>query len=136
MAVPMLETAIEVLFGSESSSGSEHRLVNAITTFYDRAPDELIHPHSQITVKQLARELVRDRSRILHGPWSTLTTYLHESRPSLAEFARFFLANFAVGLDKYCREFEPEDTTKSFLAWVEKWRREDAKRSELDASHS
>jgi hypothetical protein len=136
IAVPMLETAIEVLFRSESGSGSERRLVNALTTFYGTAPDELIHPHSRITVRQLARDLVRDRSRILHGTWSTLATYLHESRPSLSALARFFLANFAVGLERYSREPEPDDTTESFLVWIEKWRREAAKPAEPDASLS
>jgi hypothetical protein len=135
IAVPMLETAIEVLLTSESSSGSESRLLHAIRTFYGRAPEETIHPHSQVTIRRLVRDLVRDRSRILHGTWSTLATYLHESRPSLLGLTRFLLANFAVGLDRYVCEPEPEDTTKSFFAWVERWRAA-AKESESDAGCS
>lgn len=122
MAVPMLETAIEVLFRSVSTSGTEQRLLNAITTFYGRQPDEFIHANSRITVKRLAKDLVRDRSRILHGTWPTLTTYLHESRPSLTEMARFFLTNFAVGMDDYSRDPEARDTIESFFVWVDAWR--------------
>jgi hypothetical protein len=132
IAVPMLETAIEVLFGAESGKGSESRLLDAITTFYDRQPDDFIHTHSRVTVNRLAKDLVRDRSRILHGTWPTLTGYLHESRPSLAGMARFFLENYAAALDNYCRDPEAKDTTEALFAWVKKWR-EAAKRSEARA---
>jgi hypothetical protein len=126
----MLETAIEVLFRAESSTGSESRLLQGIAAFYGRQPDEFIHANSRVTVKRLAKDLVRDRSRVLHGTWPTLTAYLHESRPSLAGMVRFFLANFAVALNDYCHEPEAKDTIEGLFDWVLEWRRQMARRSE------
>jgi hypothetical protein len=77
---------------------------------------------------------VRDRSRVLHGTWPTLTGYLHESRSGLAGMARFFLINFAVALDDYCREPEAKDTIEGIFARVNEWRRQMAGRSEGGAT--
>jgi hypothetical protein len=43
IAVPKLETAIEVLLRSESSSGSTTRIIEAIGAFYGLKPDQLIN---------------------------------------------------------------------------------------------
>jgi hypothetical protein len=122
IAVPKLETVVEILFRSESTSGSESRMIRAIKTFYGLESDQPIGPSSQTTVKAFAKGFVRDRSRILHGTWSTLWSHLRDSRPSLALLAKGLLANFTVELDAYAGEMTAKDDTQSFLDWVENHR--------------
>ncbi|HZZ61224.1 MAG TPA: hypothetical protein VFE63_08630 [Roseiarcus sp.] len=72
IAIAKLETALEVLLGSESSSGSQQRMLDILSGFFDLGPDDPIAPGSLLNARQFARNIVRDRSRILHGTWSTL----------------------------------------------------------------
>jgi hypothetical protein len=119
IAVPKLETAIEVLLRSVNSSGSESRLIRAIKTFYGLEPDQLVHPQSQITVKQFAKRLVHDRSRILHGTWSTLTSDLRSSRSSLTGFVPGLLRKFTLELDAFETEPLAKNDVDIFLNWVQ-----------------
>lgn len=118
IAVTKLETCIEVLMRAEKTSGSERRVCEAIAAFYGIAADELVSPQSQLTVKQLAKDLVRDRSRILHGTWSTLTHSLRLSRLNLETFAGSLLANYTVGLDLYKESVHATDALEPFLAFA------------------
>jgi hypothetical protein len=119
IAVPKLETAIEVLLRSESTRGSKQRVVKAIQVFYGKKADEFINPHSQTTVKQFAKRFVEDRSRILHGTWSTLNHSLRGSRSSLTMVARDFLIYYSVFLDKYLVSQMPSDDIENFLNFIE-----------------
>jgi hypothetical protein len=56
IAVSKLETAIEVLLCSESTKGSKARLLSAIHAFYGKLSNELINPHSPVTVDQFVQE--------------------------------------------------------------------------------
>jgi hypothetical protein len=56
----------------ESTSGSKARVLKAIRAFYGLTKDQFINPQSQLTVEKFATGFVTDRSRILHGTWSTL----------------------------------------------------------------
>jgi hypothetical protein len=118
IAVPKLETAIEVLLHSESSKGSKRRVLQAIGAFYGLREADQINPDSQTTVGQFAQGLVRDRSRILHGTWSTLTHSFHASRPSLTTLVRGLLAMYALELDQYLVNQSPADDVEAFLAFV------------------
>ncbi len=73
IAIAKLETSLEVLFISESSKGSEKRLREIIGAFFDLGPDDPIYAGSSVTVRESAKNMVRDRSRILHGTWPTLS---------------------------------------------------------------
>jgi hypothetical protein len=119
IAVPKLETAIEVLLRAESSTGSERRLLHAIRAFYGLKPDQFINPQSLITVKQFAKGFVRDRSRILHGTWSTLASHLRDSRPSLTVLVHGLLKNYILELEHYASAAEVSDKLDDFLKWVE-----------------
>lgn len=119
IAVPKFETAIEVLLRSESTSGSKSRVVQAIRAFYGLAPDQSLNPQSNITVDAFAKGLVRDRSRILHGTWSTLSHPLRFSRANLAMFARDLLIRYAVEIDHYAAASGASDDIEKFLAHVE-----------------
>jgi hypothetical protein len=118
IAVPKLETGIEVLLRSESSSGSTTRIVEAIGAFYGLKPDQFINPNSQITVKQFAAGFVRDRSRILHGTWSTLVHSLRASRGSLESLVLGVLAGYVFELQAYCAAPGSADDLDQFLSFV------------------
>src|SRR5665213_1369981 len=118
IAVPKLETAIEVLLRSESSSGSQKRVVEAIGTFYGLEPDQLINPTSQVTVKEFAKDLVRDRSRILHGAWSTLAHSMRASRGSLEGLVVKLLAHYMFEVQIYAGTPGATDARDAFLSFV------------------
>jgi hypothetical protein len=118
IAVPKLETAIEVLLRSQNSSGSEKRVIEALRTFYGLEPDQFINPTSQITVKQFAKDLVRDRSRILHGTWSTLVHSMRASRKSLEGLVVKLLAHYMLEMQHYAGTPGATDALAPFLSFV------------------
>jgi hypothetical protein len=118
IAVAKLETAIEVLFRAESTSGSQTRMMAALETFYGLKADDHIHSDSQITAKQFAKGFVQDRSRVLHGTWSTLNSRLSASRDALENLSITLVRASAVELDLYVQSTSATDDVKDFLAWV------------------
>ena len=119
IAVTKLETAIEVLLRAESTSGSKARVVRAIGVFYGLAPNGFINPESQITVEKFATGFVTDRSRILHGTWSTLVHSLRDSRPSLTMLVHGLLAKYVLELEQYSLISGAKDDVESFLTTIE-----------------
>lgn len=121
IAVPKLETAIEVLLRSESSNGSKRRLLKGIKVFYGLDENQLINQDSQLTVKKFVADLITDRSRILHGTWSTLVHHLQDSRPSLTLLVHDLLAQFTVGLDHFISDqtILEKDNIEKFLQWID-----------------
>jgi hypothetical protein len=126
IAVAKLETAIEVLLHAESASGSESRIVAALETFYGLEANDPIAPNTETTVKEFAHGFVRDRSRVLHGTWSTLNATLAASRDSLENFAVTLARASAVEIDAYIQSLSPTDDTESFLTWVKSRQRSPA----------
>jgi hypothetical protein len=119
IAVAKLETALEVLFQSESASRSERRILTVLAKFFGLGPDDVIVPGGTRTAKQLARDLVRDRSRILHGTWSTLTSRLTSNRAGLEGFVITILRTAALDLESYAHKPAAEDNLDAFLDWVD-----------------
>lgn len=122
IAVTKLETAIEVLLRSESSSGSENRILIALNTFFGLKPTDPIAPNSQTTAKQFAKGFVRDRSRVLHGTWSTLGSRLRTSRGALEHVATTLVRASAVELDSYLQNPKAADEIEAFMLWIAKRR--------------
>jgi hypothetical protein len=118
IAVPKLETALEVLMRAESSKGSKARLLQAIKVYYGLDANQFINPHSQITVEKFASDFVRDRSRILHGTWSTLNTHMRDSRSDLGVIVRNVLAAWTIDIDTFVRDASALDETEHFLSWA------------------
>jgi hypothetical protein len=118
IAVPKLETAIEVLLRTESTKGSKSRVLRAIKTFYGLNKQDFINPDVQITVEKFATDFVRDRSRILHGTWSTLGHSLRDSRPSLTLLVHGLLTNYVIELDAFAADPAATDDVDRFLDWV------------------
>lgn len=118
IAIPKLETAIEVLLRTESTKGSKRRVLRAIKTFYGLNKQDFINPDVQITVEKFASDFVRDRSRVLHGTWSTLGHSLRDSRPSLTLLVHGLLTNYVVELDAFAADPAATDDVDCFLDWV------------------
>jgi hypothetical protein len=124
--VPKLETSIEVLLRSESTKGSKARVIKAIEAVYGLKRTDFINPNSQTMVEQFAQGFVTDRSRILHGTWSTLNHSLRASRPSLTMLVRSLLATYSLVLDTYVGEASPTDEVDAFLNYMDQQRQEQA----------
>ncbi|MCP2221699.1 hypothetical protein [Bradyrhizobium elkanii] len=117
IATAKLETALEVLVGSESTKGSERRILQIVTAFFGLEADEPILQGSRLTAQQFARRIVRDRSRILHGTWSTLRARGFD-RPGMEGFVITTIRMAAVELEAYAQSKNPADNVDDFLRWV------------------
>ncbi|MBB3427964.1 hypothetical protein FHT85_004973 [Rhizobium sp. BK312] len=118
IAIAKLETALEVLLGSENGSGSTQRLLAILECFFELQPGDPISPGSALTAKQFATNLVRDRSRILHGTWSTLNERLGRSREGMAGFVITVIRRAVVELEAYIQEPSNEDSMDTFIEWL------------------
>ncbi|MCF8883419.1 hypothetical protein L5849_11980 [Erythrobacter sp. SN021] len=124
VAIAKLETAIEVLFRSVSSSGSNKRLTDALEIFFGLQKDDLL-PNGQMTAADFAAAIVTARSRVLHGTWQTLIPDLPEGKGgktvslrAAEQFARLLLVKFSLGLDQYGGSAAPVDQVEPFLDWL------------------
>jgi hypothetical protein len=118
IAVAKLETVLEVLLGAGSSKGSESRLLAGMHAFYGLEPGDFIDEGSQITVKEFAKGFVRDRSRILHGTWSTLNHSLRASRQHLTQLVSSLLRDFAVAIDDFAPTGSAADDLDALLEFI------------------
>jgi hypothetical protein len=118
IAVAKLETALEILFRTESSAGSKVRLLKVLCAFFDLGPDDLIVPNSTLNANQFAKDVVRNRSRILHGTWSTLNARGID-RVGMEGFVITVLATAVLELEEYAQSANPIDDAEVFLNWVE-----------------
>jgi hypothetical protein len=118
IAIAKLETALEVLLRSESSRGSTARVLAILQCFFGLQPRDPIAPGSTLTAKQFAASLVRDRSRILHGTWSTLNSRLDRSRIGMEGFVTMVIRRAVVELETYSSEPAPLDDIDAFIAWL------------------
>lgn len=119
VAIAKLETALEVLTCAENTKGSESRLEQILAAFYSLKPDDPLTPESETTAKEFAKRIVRDRSRILHGTWSTLNPRIGMDRAGLERFVLEVVRRAAVELDEYSHLRDAKDEITEFLYWVE-----------------
>jgi hypothetical protein len=118
IAVAKLETALEVLFCAENPSGSQARILSVLDLFFSLKAEDPIMENSSVSAKQFARGIVNDRSRILHGTWSTLNSRLARNRGGLEGFVITVIRRTVLDLDEYCRSETPADSVDEFLAWI------------------
>ena len=122
VAIAKFETAIEVLFRSESSSGSKKRLLLGMEAFLGLGRSASIG-NSGVTADQFAASIVTARSRVLHGTWPTLHTELPDgkgTRVTQADgetLARQLLLGFSLALDDYAASGNADDAVEPFLEW-------------------
>lgn len=118
IAIAKLETALEVLLRSQNNQGSKARVLTVLHCFFGLQPEDLIAPNSTLTARQFAANLTRDRSRILHGTWSTLNARLGRSRTGLEDFVTTVIRRAVIELKAYGQGASPADDTDAFLAWL------------------
>jgi hypothetical protein len=120
IAIAKLETALEVLLRSESSTGSTARVLTILLCFFGLQSEDPIAPNSTLTIKQFAVNLVRDRSRILHGTWSTLNARLGRNRTGMEGFVITVIRRAVIELEVYRQEASQADDIDAFLRWLER----------------
>jgi len=123
IAYAKLETALEVLARAESTSGSQMRIELILVAFYNLSPSDKLTPESKMTARQFAKEIVRDRSRILHGTWSTLQPNIGMNRERMERFAIEVIRRTALEMEEYATTTAPKDDIESLLTWVRSKRR-------------
>lgn len=117
IAIAELETALEVLLCAERSKGSGRRMLGILSAFFDLGPDDAIAPGSPLSARQFARNVVRNRSRILHGTWSTLNARGID-RAGMEGFVVTVLRMAVIELEAYAHSPDPADDIGEFLKWV------------------
>ncbi|MBV8525782.1 MAG: hypothetical protein JOY71_27335, partial [Acetobacteraceae bacterium] len=100
IAVAKLETAIETLDEASKTSGSKQRLLQAIEYFYGRKENDYLATDPPITVRKYVKNIVEDRSKILHGTSSTLTENFSISRGNIEPLSLGLLRRYSFALDK------------------------------------
>ncbi len=118
IAVPKLETAVEVLLRAESTSGSSARMRTAFDSFFGLQSDNLIPGSSSTTVDALIKSVVTSRSRVLHGTWSTLAEDLRLDRAELVRFVRSLLIEYTMQLDQFAQDASACDDRDTFIKWI------------------
>jgi hypothetical protein len=118
IAYAKLETALEVLARAENTSGSQSRIELILDAFYSLNPADKLTPESKMTARQFAKEIVRDRSRILHGTWSTLQPSIGMNRERMEKFVIEVIRRAALELEEYAKTTTPKDDIESLLLWV------------------
>ncbi len=124
IAIAKLETSLEVLLRAENSMGSQQRMLEILNAFFELGPDDPIVPGSRLSTRQFARNVVRDRSRILHGTWSTLSTQGID-RAGMERFVVTVLRTAVTELEAYVH-LGMADDIGDFLDWVRQRKSESA----------
>ena len=117
VAIAKLETAMEALFAAGSTTGSTGRVSKALRVMFG--------DDSQASARrdeEFAEAVVRARSKILHGTWSTTAREdMGIDRVSVEKVARGLILYYSVLLDEYLESVKVAvDDAASFLAWLEK----------------
>jgi hypothetical protein len=117
IAIAKLETALEVLLRAENRKGSGQRILDVLSAFFDLSPDDPIVPGSLLSARQFARNVVSDRSRILHGTWSTLNARGID-REGMEGFVVTVLRRAVIELEAYAHSAGSADDIDEFFTWV------------------
>lgn len=120
VAVAKLETALENLFSAGSSNQSRQRIRQALEIMASRESERDDQPERV----DFAARVVKARSRVLHGTWSTTRDDPGVDRGSVEAVVREMLTRYSLLLDAYSSEagIENKDNVKSFFTWVEQTR--------------
>lgn len=118
VSVTKLETSLEILLCSENSSGSKRKILQALKFFFGKNENDPINQETDLTLGDLAKNLVRDRSRILHGTWSTFEQDMRFSRSVLTQITQILLIEFSLKLDEYKKLPNCKDDHDLFFKWL------------------
>lgn len=118
IAVAKLETSIEVLFGAGSGNLSKQRLCQAIGAFYGLGPKDALPTDPSKTVEKYVTEIVKARSRVLHGTFSTLAENVEAIRADIELLNFDMLWQMSTALDQYAATSAPNDNAGALLDWI------------------
>ncbi len=121
VAVVKLETSMEILFSAGGRTGSKTRIVDGLRGMFGIDGSQMVDPSSGMTYEDLATEIVKARSWVLHGNWPTLALRDRGiDRATVEIMARQFLFEFPLVVEKYAREMGvgAEDDAQAFLDWA------------------
>jgi len=107
-----------VLLVAESTAGSKRRMLQLLEAFYGLKPGDPINKDVTTTAAKFAQGVAGDRSRILHGTWSTLNAQLGVNRGGLETFVTDVVRRTVLELEDYSVSADPKDTVDGLLAWV------------------
>ena len=121
VAVVKLETSMEILFSAASRTGSKARILDGLRGMFGIDGSQRIDPSSGVTYEDLATEIVKARSWVLHGNWPTLTLRDRGiDRATVEAVCRQFLVGYPLLLEKYATEagVQAQDEARAFLEWA------------------
>lgn len=98
------------------------RILEVFAKFFGLQPDDSLADGLTKTAGRAAKDLVRDRSRILHGTWSTLNSHLAPNRAWLENFVITVVRRTALELETYARASVARDDLEDFLSWIDRQR--------------
>ena len=118
IAIAKLETSLEVLLKSTSTKGSQRRIRLVLEAFFNLKPEDPIVSGSSTSANELAKSIVENRSKILHGVMSTLQPHIGIDRDGLEEFVASVLRRAVTELAGYRSSPSHLDEIEAFLKWV------------------
>ena len=92
-------------------------MLEILNTFFELGPDDPIAPGSSLSAWRFARNVVSDRSCILHGTRSTLAARGID-RAGMEGFVVTVLRSAVIELEAYVHSVGPADDIDEFLSWV------------------
>jgi hypothetical protein len=92
-------------------------MLEILSGFFELGADDPISPGSLLSARQFVRNVVRDRSRILHGTWSTRNARGID-RVGMEGFVVAVLRTAVIELEAYTHSAGPVDDVDGFLSWV------------------
>lgn len=139
VAVVKLETSMEILFSAGSRTGSKTRILDGLRGMFEIDGSQTIDPSSGVTYEDLATEIVKARSWVLHGNWPTLALQDRGiDRATVEIMARQFLFAYPLSVEKYARELgvRARDDAHAFLDWANSTPSDDDERNGDEGSAS
>lgn len=121
VAIVKLETAIENLFSAAGTRASKQRILDGLKGMFGIKKSDKIGQSSDTSFEKLVTDIVKARSRILHGTWPTLSASDKIiDRETVECIARNFLISYPNILEGYANEssISPKDETQAFLDWA------------------
>ena len=122
LAVTKLIASYEILFCATSTTNLTPLSEDIIKAFFNLSMDQDLFSNPGITGRKFVKDVIENRSRVLHGDWSTLTMDHRDNRNHAALFMRILLVEYSLQLDEYILEPMKSDSVEDFLDWIDKHR--------------
>jgi len=119
LAVTKLVASYEILFRATSSSKINTLSPKIVKTFFNLKMDQELFQNPSIKAQAFVDDVIENRSRVLHGDWSTLTMGHRDNRQHATLFMKVLLVEYSLALDDYYSETGKLDRIDAFLDWID-----------------